>query len=294
MTVGNIIGGKLADWKLMPTVIGTLAALVLVHSLFAEVSGSAVATIAVVFVWGVLTFVIVPPLQMRVVETADEAPNLAATLNQGAFNVGNACGAWIGGAALTWGVSYQNLPFVGAALALVGLLIAFWSLMLDRKAYHAGATSPRRDSGSASSHWRGSDGLVFNAPGEASAFLREPIILLGQDGQTFCSKSFIGPNVAARKSTGRSSGSPSHINIILKSNSGLFYREIQEKMRNLAIFTRASLLFTRHHRGFYSDCCTCAHGANALTLAPSDQLPGWCDLSRIGGSHVHNMAFLSA
>ncbi len=136
MTVGNIIGGKLADWKLMPTVIGTLAALVLVHSLFAEVSGSAVATIAVVFVWGVLTFVIVPPLQMRVVETADEAPNLAATLNQGAFNVGNACGAWIGGAALTWGVSYQNLPFVGAALALVGLLIAFWSLMLDRKAYH--------------------------------------------------------------------------------------------------------------------------------------------------------------
>ena len=154
--------------------------------------------------------------------------------------------------------------------------------------------SPRRDSGSASSHWRGSDGLVFNAPGEASAFLRERIILLGQDGQTFCSKSFIGPNVAARKSTGRSSGSPSHINIILKSNSGLFYREIQEKMRNLAIFTRASLLFTRHHRGFYSDCCTCAHGANALTLAPSDQLPGWCDLSPIGGSHVHNMAFLSA
>ncbi|TDQ27369.1 DHA1 family inner membrane transport protein [Phyllobacterium brassicacearum] len=136
MTVGNIIGGKLADWKLMPTVIGTLAALVLVHSLFAETSGSAVATIAVVFVWGVLTFVIVPPLQMRVVETAGEAPNLAATLNQGAFNVGNASGAWIGGAALVWGVSYQNLPFVGAALALIGLLVALWSLMLDRRAHY--------------------------------------------------------------------------------------------------------------------------------------------------------------
>ncbi|MBZ9655734.1 MFS transporter [Phyllobacterium lublinensis] len=135
MTVGNIIGGKLADWKLMPTVIGTLVALILVHSLFAEVSGSAAATIAIVFVWGVLTFVIVPPLQMRVVEAADEAPNLAATLNQGAFNVGNASGAWIGGAALTWGVSYQNLPFVGAALALVGLFVALWSLLLDRRAY---------------------------------------------------------------------------------------------------------------------------------------------------------------
>ncbi|HMF67445.1 MAG TPA: MFS transporter [Phyllobacterium sp.] len=135
MTVGNIIGGKLADWRLMPTVIGTLVALMLTHALFAEVSGNAVAAIVVIFLWGVLTFVIVPPLQMRVVETADEAPNLAATLNQGAFNVGNASGAWIGGAALTWGVSYQNLPYVGSALAVVGLFVALWSLLLDRKAH---------------------------------------------------------------------------------------------------------------------------------------------------------------
>jgi DHA1 family inner membrane transport protein len=134
MTVGNIVGGKLADWKLMPTVIGTLVALMFTHALLAEVSGNAIAAVAVIFLWGVLTFVIVPPLQMRVVETADEAPNLAATLNQGAFNVGNASGAWIGGAALTLGVSYQYLPYVGSALAVVGLLVALWSLLLDRKA----------------------------------------------------------------------------------------------------------------------------------------------------------------
>jgi DHA1 family inner membrane transport protein len=134
MTVGNIVGGKLADWKLMPTVIGTLVALMFTHALLAEVSGNAIAVVAVIFLWGVLTFVIVPPLQMRVVETADEAPNLAATLNQGAFNVGNASGAWIGGAALTFGVSYQYLPYVGSALAVVGLLVALWSLLLDRKA----------------------------------------------------------------------------------------------------------------------------------------------------------------
>lgn len=134
MTVGNIVGGKLADWKLMPTVIGTLVALMFTHALLAEVSGNTIAAVAVIFLWGVLTFVIVPPLQMRVVETADEAPNLAATLNQGAFNVGNASGAWIGGAALSWGVSYQYLPYVGSALAVVGLLVALWSLLLDRKA----------------------------------------------------------------------------------------------------------------------------------------------------------------
>lgn len=137
MTVGNVIGGKLADWKLMPTVIGTLIALVLTHVILAEISGLPTAIIITVFFWGVLTFIIVPPLQMRVVESADEAPNLAATLNQGAFNVGNASGAWIGGAALTMGVPYQYLPFVGAALALMGLAVAVWSTMLDRKAHHA-------------------------------------------------------------------------------------------------------------------------------------------------------------
>jgi DHA1 family inner membrane transport protein len=138
MTVGNVIGGKLADWKLMPTVIGTLAAVVLTHILLAEVSGMATAAVATVFLWGVLTFVIVPPLQMRVVETAEDAPNLAATLNQGAFNVGNAAGAWIGGAALTLGVSYQHLPFVGSFLAAAGLLVAIYSLRIDRKARHGG------------------------------------------------------------------------------------------------------------------------------------------------------------
>lgn len=137
MTVGNVIGGKLADWKLMPTVIGTLTALVLTHVILAEISGLPTAIIITVFFWGVLTFIIVPPLQMRVVESADEAPNLAATLNQGAFNVGNASGAWIGGAALTLGIPYQYLPFVGAALALMGLAVAVWSTMLDRKAHHA-------------------------------------------------------------------------------------------------------------------------------------------------------------
>lgn len=133
MTVGNILGGKLADWKLMPTAIGTLVLIALVHLALAEFSGSPTATITLVFVWGVLTFVIVPPLQMRVVETAAEGPNLAATLNQGAFNAGNAAGAWIGGLALTFGLSYDKLPFVSSATALIALGLAVWSQALERR-----------------------------------------------------------------------------------------------------------------------------------------------------------------
>jgi DHA1 family inner membrane transport protein len=142
MTVGNIIGGKLADWKLMPTVIGSLAFIMLVHLSFSEFSSDATAAIVIVFLWGVVTFVIVPPIQMRVIETARDAPNLASTLNQGAFNVGNAAGAWIGGLALSAGVSYQNLPLVGAATAVVALCVALFSQMLDRQAASVSAPVP--------------------------------------------------------------------------------------------------------------------------------------------------------
>lgn len=134
MTIGNIIGGKLADWKLMPTVIGTLVLVVAMHVLFAQLAGSAFIAVLLIFFWGMFTFIIVPPLQLRIVETAHEAPNLAATLNQGAFNAGNAAGAWIGGAALSYGVVYQNLPFVGAGLAFAALLVAMWSRMIEERA----------------------------------------------------------------------------------------------------------------------------------------------------------------
>ena len=68
---------------------------------------------------------------MRVVDQAVEAPNLAATLNQGAFNLGNATGAWLGGLAIGAGWSYRELPLLSAAVALVALAVAFTSHRLD-------------------------------------------------------------------------------------------------------------------------------------------------------------------
>ena len=141
MTIGNVIGGKLADWKLMPTVIGTLAVLIVLFACFARFGATANIAIAIVFLWGMLVFVIVPPLQIRVVETASEGPNLAATLNQGAFNIGNAAGAWIGGLALSFGVSYANLPLVGALVAVLAFGVAILSYTLDRRQVAAQAAA---------------------------------------------------------------------------------------------------------------------------------------------------------
>jgi DHA1 family inner membrane transport protein len=133
ITVGNLIGGRLADWKLMPSLIGIFATLTLALCTFAFTSHVALPAMATIFVWGIIDFALVAPLQIRVVDKASDAPNLASTLNQGAFNLGNAAGAWIGGAALSMGLDYANLPWVGAGLASGALALCLASQLIERR-----------------------------------------------------------------------------------------------------------------------------------------------------------------
>ena len=73
-------------------------------------------------------------MQLRVIDTAPGAPNLVATLNQGAFNLGNAAGAWLGSAGLGAGLAYGSLPWLGVATGAAGLLVTTMSVSLDRRA----------------------------------------------------------------------------------------------------------------------------------------------------------------
>jgi DHA1 family inner membrane transport protein len=130
LTVGNFIGGRLADWKLMPSLLAIMAVLAIVCSSFTFASRAPVAAFVTLFVWGALVFAVVPLLQLRIVNEAASAPNLASTLNQGAFNLGNATGAWLGGAALIAGVSYGQLPLIGGAVAVLALAGAIVSTRL--------------------------------------------------------------------------------------------------------------------------------------------------------------------
>ncbi len=133
ITAGNFLGGRLADWRLMPSVAGTLVALIATLAILTLTLQAAVPVAATLLVWGVLTFTVATPLQMRVVDSAPEAPNLVATLNQGAFNLGNASGAWLGGLAIGAGVSYESLPWLGAALGAVALALTVLAMTLGRR-----------------------------------------------------------------------------------------------------------------------------------------------------------------
>ncbi|MET0332038.1 MAG: MFS transporter [Dyella sp.] len=122
LTLGNLIGGKLADWRLGTTLAGVFACMALVAALFAWTSHTLLAAEITLFVWATACFAAVPALQVSVVRFGADAPNLVSTLNIGAFNVGNALGAWVGGSLLEHGVGLSQIPLASAALAALALL----------------------------------------------------------------------------------------------------------------------------------------------------------------------------
>ena len=133
ITVGGLAGGRLADWRLLPALGGLFALLAVVMAAFSWTSHFQGATLVTIFIWGALSFATVPATQMRVIDQAHRAPNLASTLNQGAFNLGNALGAWVGGAMIGAGLPLTALPLVGAGVALLALGAVVASMVLDRR-----------------------------------------------------------------------------------------------------------------------------------------------------------------
>ncbi|WP_321934224.1 MULTISPECIES: MFS transporter [unclassified Paraburkholderia] len=133
LTVGSTLGGKLADWKLMRSLLTFLAMIAVVLAVFSLTMHDPIAAMATIFVWGILAFAIVPPLQMLIVNRASDAPNLASTLNQGAFNLGNAGGAWIGGVAISAGAPLTALPWVGVVTAFAALALTLVSAQIERR-----------------------------------------------------------------------------------------------------------------------------------------------------------------
>jgi MFS transporter, DHA1 family, inner membrane transport protein len=104
ITAGNLLGGRLSDWRPTAFLIGSLLVLMLALAILYFAEPYAVPAVAMLLVWGALQFAAGTPLQSRIVEHAADAPNLASTLNQGAFNLGNATGASLGGMLLTAGL----------------------------------------------------------------------------------------------------------------------------------------------------------------------------------------------
>lgn len=124
-TIGNWLGGRLADWSLDGATKIFLGALALIMFVLPLVFASHIGAAIGLLVWGGAAFAIVPPVQMRVMEAASEAPGLASSINVGAFNLGNALGAALGAAVISLGLGYAAVSLAGGLLAAAGLGLVF-------------------------------------------------------------------------------------------------------------------------------------------------------------------------
>lgn len=123
LTVGNILGGKLADWKVSFSLILSFSLIALFSLAFSWTSHAPWLAEVTLFLWAMATFATVPGLQINVVRHGKDAPNLVSTLNISAFNLGNAFGAWAGGAVIDGGYGLTSVPVAAAVLAVIGLVI---------------------------------------------------------------------------------------------------------------------------------------------------------------------------
>jgi DHA1 family inner membrane transport protein len=128
---GMVIGGRLGDWKPVESIAALSLAYAVFYLVLMAVIDSAALVGAAMILWGFLFLAPCVPLQTRVVRKAIDGPNLASTLNQSAFNVGNALGPTLGAAALALGFDYRALPWIGSALALLCAATALFSRALE-------------------------------------------------------------------------------------------------------------------------------------------------------------------
>jgi DHA1 family inner membrane transport protein len=129
---GNLLGGRLADRHLVPTVLGSLMVLAAVLGLMTFALHSRVATVIFVGLLGAAAFATVAPLQMWVLDKAQGAgQSLASSFNIAAFNLGNAAGAWLGGIVIAYGPGLGAITWVAALLPLGAVGVALAALRLE-------------------------------------------------------------------------------------------------------------------------------------------------------------------
>ena len=132
MVAGNLLAGRLMDWRPHAAMIGAFLAMAIIFGTFAFTSANPVLAPITVFFMG-MALMLPTGLQMRLMEVAGDAQTLGAALNHSAFNLANALGAWIGGVVLAAGLGLTAPMVVAVGLALAGMAIFIVSLALERR-----------------------------------------------------------------------------------------------------------------------------------------------------------------
>jgi DHA1 family inner membrane transport protein len=134
MTLGNLVGGRLADWSVLRTLAFGSSAVVLVLLTFPLAAHSLVSAVTWMFLLALTSSSTIPAMTARLLDVSHEGKSLAAALNHAALNVGNALGAGLGGLVIAAGFGYTAPALVGAGLSTAGLLVLGVSYLVQRRA----------------------------------------------------------------------------------------------------------------------------------------------------------------
>jgi DHA1 family inner membrane transport protein len=132
MTLGNIVGGRLADRSVVRTIFGSFALFAVSLAGLALTAQSSIGLFVFVFLIGVAASAISPAIQTRLMDVAGDSQTLAAAANHSALNIGNSLGAYLGGLTIAAGLGYVSPVWIGLILCAPGIALAAWSVLLQR------------------------------------------------------------------------------------------------------------------------------------------------------------------
>lgn len=132
MTVGNLIGGRVADRALKPGMLAFFVILLLGLGALYFTASTVVGLLVSLFVISAACCAMSPTIQTRLMDVAHESQSIAAALNHSALNIANAAGAYLGGLTIAAGFGYLSPVVVGAILCVAGIALAVVSFSIDR------------------------------------------------------------------------------------------------------------------------------------------------------------------
>ena len=132
MTIGNVVGGRFADYHVMGSIFSFFGLFVISLGGLALSAHSLVGLFVFVFLVGVAGAGIGPGIQTRLMDVAGDSQTLAAA-NHSALNIGNSLGAYLGGVTIAGGLGYVSPVWVGLLLCVPGLMLACSSVILQRR-----------------------------------------------------------------------------------------------------------------------------------------------------------------
>ncbi len=134
MTIGNIIGGQLADRGAVRALFIGFAAFAVSFVVLGLVGHTPAGLFVGVFLVAASTLTLGPAIQTRLMDVAGESQTLAAAANHSALNLGNSLGAVLGGAVIAAGFGYLAPTWIGLALCVPGIGLAIFGAILTRNA----------------------------------------------------------------------------------------------------------------------------------------------------------------